>query len=77
MNKKIRKKIFNISNRIEEIIIDLEDIQEIEESKLENIPDNLQNSALYMNIQDSLDIIIDTIEGLNEIIDNLEDLNTR
>ena len=77
MNKKIRKKIFNISNRIEEIIIDLEDIQEIEESKLENIPDNLQNSALYMNIQDSLDIIIDAIEGLNEIIDNLEDLNTR
>lgn len=76
MNNKTRKDIMQINEEIDNIIADLENIRSIEEAKLNNIPENLFNSDLYMNIEEGIEIIDEAIENLNEVATNLEELSS-
>lgn len=75
MNNKTREDIIKITDNIDGIIDDLENIRLIEETKLNNIPENLFNSDLYTNMEEGIEIIDDAIEILNEIITSLQELS--
>lgn len=65
MNKDRRTRLSEISDRIAEIISDLEEIRDEEESAFENLPESLQESVRGQELQEKID-------GMNDILDNLE-----
>ena len=65
MNKDRRTRLSEISDKIAEIISDLEEIRDEEESAFENLPESLQESVRGQELQEKID-------GMNDILDNLE-----
>lgn len=65
MNKHRRTRLSELSERIAEIISDLEEIRDEEETAFENLPESLQESVRGQELQEKID-------GMNDILDNLE-----
>lgn len=73
MNAKRRKKIKLLSDMLSEACALLEEIKDEEEESLDNIPENLQNSEKYLKIQNTVDILDEAYDSLEEIITQIEE----
>lgn len=65
MNKNQRKKLVDIIDVIEAQIVELEEMAEAEQEKVDNIPDNLNNTDRSIMLMESAD-------NLNEAVANLQ-----
>ena len=74
MNKERRDSIRLIIQNIEEAASGLEEILEEEEQSRDNIPENLQNSAVYEKAEEACDGLSAEIDALNDSADNLRSL---
>lgn len=73
MNKKQRKELERIASLLEELRSDLEVICDEEDEKLDNIPDNLNESDRYNDMMEVRDNLEEVIADLDNLIDNLRD----
>ena len=80
MNKQRRKKLIEISSKLEMIKSELEDCLNEEEDYYDNIPEKLQSSLrseiaenVIDNMQNATDNLDEIINLLNETIENIDD----
>lgn len=59
MNAKRRKRIMAVANKIDELIEELMEIREEEQGCLDNMPENLQSSDRYQQMEEACCIIED------------------
>lgn len=71
MNKARRGSIRLIIQQIEEAVSRLEEVLAEEEEYRDNIPENLQDSAVHERAEEACDGIQIEIDSLNETADNL------
>ena len=72
MNKKRRKAIEEIWNKIEETKNSIENIKDEENEFLENIPENLCNSDKYSESESACDALSSAMDSMDEVIGYLE-----
>lgn len=74
MNKKQRKEIERIFDRLTEINEELECIKDEEEEKLYNLPENLQNSEKAEQFGTAIDALDEAMESITEACEKLEEI---
>lgn len=81
MNKERRKKLDllgikmgNIVKEIEDIKNQLNDVLVDEENAFDSMPEGLQASERGMNSEESIDLMYDTKDKLEQCIDNINDI---
>lgn len=81
MNKERRKKLDllgikmgNIVKEIEDIKNQLNDVLIDEENAFDSMPEGLQASERGMNSEESIDLMYDTKDKLEQCIDNINDI---
>lgn len=74
MNKDRRTRLSEISDKIAEIISDLEEIRDEEETAFENLPESLQESVRGQELQEAIDGMNDMLENLEYIPNQIDDL---
>lgn len=74
MNKQRRKSIGDCAKELENIKSKIEDILSDEEYYFDNMPENLQGSTRGEDSQDAIDILNEVIAGLDDCIENLEEI---
>lgn len=74
MNNKRRREIKNIVESLEVIKKIIEDLRDEEQDSLDNIPENLQDSINCFDSEFSLDCLDNSINKLNESIDQLKEV---
>lgn len=71
MNNQRRKQITKLIEELEAIKLTLEEIQGDEQDYLDNMPENLQDSARAEASQDAIDLLEYAGENVTECTDNL------
>lgn len=74
MNKKRRKAISVVSQKLSSIRDELGTIQDEETFSRENIPENLQSSEVYENSEEISDYIENAINNIEAAIDDLNSI---
>lgn len=74
MNKKQRKEIERLFDRLTEINEELECIKAEEEEKLYNLPENLQNSEKADQFTDAIDALDEAVDSITEACEKLEEI---
>lgn len=74
MNKTQRKNIERLFDRLSEINEELEYIKNEEEEKMDNLPENLQNSVKYEEFETAVKALDDALSSITEACDRLEEL---
>lgn len=74
MNKTQRKNIERLFDRLSEINEELEYIKNEEEEKMDNLPENLQNSVKYEEFETAVEALDDALNSITEACDKLEEL---
>lgn len=74
MNKKRRKAISVVSQKLSSIRDELGTIQDEETFSRENIPENLQSSEVYENSEETSDYIENAINNIEAAIDDLNSI---
>lgn len=74
MNKDRRTKLKNILNEIETINSRVEDVMFEEETAFESIPENLQGSLRYDEMEENIEKLSSISNSLEEIINLIEEL---
>ena len=69
MNNNQRKQLEKISNRIDDLKIDIESIRDEEQDKLDNMPENLQGSERYSLMEDAISNLDDALSYLDDVSD--------
>ena len=64
MNKARRKRIEDIYGKLSNIKLLLSKIGDEEESALNNMPENLQSSDKYMEMEDSYELIVSAVDHI-------------
>jgi hypothetical protein len=72
MNKATKIRISELLTRLVAIQIQIECIFEEEQEKLENTPENLQNSEVYYEKEEKRDVLESALDSLNCAILDLE-----
>jgi len=71
MNKQRRAKISNVIIKLSAIAEELEAVYEEEESVYDNMPENLQGSQRYTDMETALEYMDDARDDLASAIENL------
>ena len=74
MNKQNRKELQGYVDSLEEIKSNIETMMEDEQSKLDNMPESLQESERGEAMQNAIDQMEYGIDSLQEAIDNLSEI---
>ncbi len=74
MNIQRRKEISRIETALEELKNDLEIVLEDEQSALDNMPENLQESERATEMQDYIDNLETAIGSIEEAMDELSNI---
>ena len=74
MNKERRKKISNVVQTLQDVIDNLSNILSDEECSFDNMPENLQGSMRGEESEEAINIITESIDSLQSVCDNLEDI---
>lgn len=69
MNKQRRKVLDKLSRMIEEIKIDLENVADEEQEAIDCIPENLQGSERYEQMEEAVDNLCSAAQCLEEAMD--------
>jgi chromosome condensin MukBEF ATPase and DNA-binding subunit MukB len=72
MNNQRRKKIEKLKERLEEIVVEIEELQEIEEDCLENLPDSLKESEKGEKMVDAIGYLEGSADYIRNAIEELE-----
>lgn len=73
MNKKRRKSIEDIINKIEELKIDIETIKDEEQEAYDNMPEGLQCSQMCENMESAISSLEYAYDSLDDAINNLNE----
>ena len=71
MNNPRRRKIDKISEQLQALKDQLEELLQEEQEALDNIPEAFQDTDRYMEAEEKLDYLDTAFGGLEEVIDNL------
>lgn len=74
MNDKRRAKISEAMLSISKVLTVLENVKDDEEDALWNIPENLQTSDRYYEMEEHVNNLIEAIDKIEQGIDCLEDV---
>jgi exonuclease VII small subunit len=74
MNKKDKKQIELAIGKLEEARLLLETIKEGEESKKDNLPENLQSSQTAEKFDEAISVLEEVVDSLDEHHNSLMDL---
>lgn len=74
MNQKRRKKIREVIVKLEACESDLTCIKDEEDDARDNMPESLQDSDRYIESEEYSDKIDESLSGIREAIDNLEEI---
>lgn len=81
MNNKRRKNIAEIisqlnslSEKVENILSDIEIVKDEEEECLENIPENLQESERYNQVEEAADNLNTAYDMCQDVVGNIEEI---
>lgn len=74
MNNTRRQRLKEANKKLAEVIDVIEDVKYEEEDALDNMPENLQNSDRYEEIENNVDALGDIYDELQELQDRLSDL---
>lgn len=69
MNKQRRKSLDRLYRMIEEIKYELEDIADAEQEAIDCIPENLQGSGRYEQMEEAVDNLCSAAQCLEEAMD--------
>jgi hypothetical protein len=69
MNKFQRKKIQSLNKKIEEIRIQFEELENEEDEKFMNLPENLQSSTLGETLEESTNKVSEIKDLLSDVLD--------
>lgn len=72
MNKLRRKSLQALSEKLDELKSELEDIQQQEEEYRDNIPENLQGSDRYDKADSACSDLFDAVSSIEEALDSIE-----
>lgn len=72
MNKFRRKSLQVLSEKLDELKSELEDIQQQEEEYRDNIPENLQGSDRYDKADSACSDLFDAVSSIEEALDSIE-----
>jgi len=72
MNAKGRKELQGLIEKLDEVKTDLEFMQEDEQSKLDNLPEGIQDSERGEAMQNAIDQLEYACDSIQEAIDNLQ-----
>ena len=72
MNKLRRKSLQALSEKLDELKSELEDIQQQEEEYRDNIPENLQGSDRYDRADSACSDLFDAVSSIDEALDSIE-----
>ena len=72
MNKLRRKSLQALSEKLDELKSELEDIQQQEEEYRDNIPENLQGSDRYGRADSACSDLFDAVSSIDEALDSIE-----
>jgi putative heme iron utilization protein len=68
VNRDQRKKVQALAETLEGIKAELETLQEEEQDKVDNLPDNLQASSKADEFQEAADKFQEMVDGLEEVL---------
>lgn len=74
MNKKRRKALEEIANKVEELRESLQELLDEEEEAYENMPESLQESEKGCNMYDGISSMEDSIYSLDDVADKLREI---
>ncbi len=81
MNNKRRKniaeiisKLNSLSEEVENILSDIEIVKDEEEECLENIPENLQESERYNQVEEAADNLNTAFDVCQDVVGNIEEI---
>ena len=74
MNAKGRKELQGLIEKLDEVKTDLEFMQEDEQSKLDNLPEGIQDSERGEAMQNAIDQLEYACDSIQEAIDNLQEI---
>jgi hypothetical protein len=77
MNKGQRERLSDLADRIAEARVDIEAIQEEEQDKVDNTPENLQNTERFETLSECNDSLMEAIDYLAEAEAALEAVYSR
>lgn len=72
MNRDRRKRLIAITRQADILLEQLRDLQEEEQSALDNTPESLQYTDRYLDMEQAAETMAEAADALGEIIDNLE-----
>lgn len=74
MNAKQRKELQGYADSLEEIKCAIEEMQEDETEKLDNMPESLQYSERGESMQDAIDTLEGAAQSIEEAIDYINEI---
>ncbi len=74
MNKVQRKKIENIYSQLDALSEELDELKSEEEEKIDMMPENLQNSERFENMQYACEALESAVDNIAEALGDLEEL---
>jgi len=74
MNNARRKKIEDITTRIETLVTDLEEIRDDEQSAFDSIPESLQESEKGETMQAHIENLESCVSSLNDVLSYLSEI---
>lgn len=77
MNNQQRKQINKIIERFEELLVEVTEINEIEQAKLDNTPDNLTDTPNFEKQQDLVYDLENAVASIEESIESLQSSITK
>lgn len=74
MNKSRRNQLENLLESLKSSMDELQSIYEDEKDAFESMPENLQNSERYRQMEENVDILEIEMNNFDDIISHLEDI---
>lgn len=74
MNKNDRKQVSKWVEQLESIKSSIEEMQETEQDKFDNLPEGLQESERGEAIEEAVSQLEEAVDNINEAIDNLQEI---
>lgn len=75
MNKQQRNKLKDIQAQLSSLISIVTSIKEEEQDKLDNTPENLQNSERYTQMEDAVDYLEEAIDNMEKAYENIDNVS--
>lgn len=74
MNKERRAKLVNLRERLTVIKAELEDVKDLEQNALDNMPENMQDGERGQQMSGNVEIMNDVIDYLDQSDESLSSL---